>query len=153
MSKPGPVRQGRLGVMTTLIPKLVVTGADAAIASYAQTFGARLRERYTAGDRVVHALLDLFDGQVSLKEADEHDPSPTTLGRPGVLLEVTTDDPDRVAQAVLDGGGTLVFTVADQPYGARGGRVRDPFGHEWLVQTPVILSPDEVQQRLDGLAG
>lgn len=153
MSKTVQRPTGQAEGMTTLMPKLVVTGADAAIAFYTEIFGARLRQRYTAGDAVVYALLDLFDGQVSLKEADEYDASPTTLGRPGVLMEVTTDDPDRLAQAVVDTGGSVIFPVDDQPYGARGGRVRDPFGHEWLLQTPVTLPADEVQQRMDALAG
>lgn len=137
----------------TFIPKLVVTGADAAIAWYVETFTARLLERYTAGGAVVYARLELLGGELSLKEADEHDPSPTTLGRAGMLLDVTCPDPDQVAHAVLAAGGSLVFPVADQPYGARGGRVRDPFGHEWLLQTPSALAEAEVQQRMDALSG
>jgi PhnB protein len=138
--------------MTSLMPKLVVTGADDAIAFYTDVFGAQVRQRYTAGETVVYALLELFGGRVSLKEADEYDPSPTTLGRPGVLLDVTTDDPEGLAKAVVDAGGTVVFPVDDQPYGARGGRVRDPYGHEWLLQTEITLSDAEVQQRMDALA-
>ena len=153
LSKPPEQGPCQARNMTKLFPKLVVTGADEAIAFYTQVFGARLVQRYTAGDTVVYALLALLGGQVSLKEADEHDPSPTTLGRPGVLMDVTVDDPDRLAQAVLNAGGTTVFPVNDQPYGARGGRVRDPFGHEWLLQTEIPLSEAEVQQRMDAMTG
>lgn len=139
--------------MTKLIPKLVVTGAADAIDFYTRVFGARVKQRYDAGDTVVYALLELLGGQIGLKDADQYDPSPTTLGRPGVLLEVTTDDPDGIAAAVVDAGGSVVFDVADQPYGARGGRVRDPFGHEWLVQTEMTLSEAEVQERINQMAG
>lgn len=133
----------------TFIPKLVVTGGDAAISWYVEALGARLIERYTAGDSVVYARLELLGGELSLKETDEHDTSPTRLGRPGVLLDVTCDDPDQLALAVLEAGGSLVFPVLDQPYGARGGRVRDPFGHEWLLQTASTLPQAEIQQRMD----
>lgn len=135
---------------TLLTPKLVVRRADDAIAYYEEAFGATLRQRFATGDTVVFALLEIWGGQVELKDEDEHDPSPSTLGRPGIVLSVTTDDPDSLADAAVRAGGTVVFPVADQPYGARGGRVRDPFGHEWLVQTPLTLSPEEVQRALDG---
>lgn len=138
---------------TTIAPKLVVSGADHALDFYARAFGARCTARYTAGDVVVFAALEVFGTTLSLKEADRADPSPTSLGRPGVVLEVTTPDPDGVADAAAAAGAEVVFPVADQPYGARAGRVRDPFGHEWLVQTPLTLPPDEVQARLDAMTG
>ncbi len=134
-------------------PKPVVSDADAAIELYGRAFGAGILHRYTLGDQVVLADLELLGGTITLKDADDAAPSPATLGRPGVLMDVTTDDPDSLARAVVDAGGTVVFEVGDQPYGARGGRVRDPFGHEWLLQTPLTLSDDEVQRRLDEMAG
>lgn len=118
-------------------PKLPVPGADAAIAWYGEVFGARPIARYAYGDRVVYAAIQVFGGEVGLKDGDEFDPAPE--GR-GTLVEVDTEDPDRFERAVLEHGGTSVFPVADQPYGARGGRVRDPFGHGWLLQPPL---PDQ----------
>jgi len=139
--------------MTSMKPKLVVRDADAAIEYYERVFGATVAERYTLGGSVVFAALDLLGARISLKDADDHDLSPDTLGRPGVVLDVTTDDPDTLAERMLSAGGVVVFEVADQPYGGRGGRVRDPFGHEWLLQTEIPLSPEEVQRRLDAMAG
>ena len=52
-------------------------------------------------------------------------------------MEITTEDPDTLADRAVQAGGAVVFPVADQPYGARAGRVRDPFGHEWIVSTPI----------------
>jgi PhnB protein len=137
---------------TTLTPKLVTRDADAAIAFYKSVFGASLVERHAFRGRVVYALLEMFGSRISLKDEDEHDPAPTTTGRPGVLFEITTADPDGVAVSVVRAGGEVVFEIADQPYGASGGRVRDPFGHEWLVQTPVTMSPDETEATLDAAA-
>jgi PhnB protein len=134
-------------------PKLVVRGADDALQFYTRVFGARLVERYTSGDVVVQAELALGEGRVLVKEEDEADPAPTTLGRPGVLLDVVTDDPDELAGIAQDNGAAVVFPVADQPYGARGGRIRDPFGHEWLLQTPLSMTPEQVQHALNEAAG
>ena len=47
----------------------------------------------------------------------------------------------------------MVFPVADQLYGARGGRIRDPFEHEWLLQAPLSMTPEQVQHALDEAAG
>lgn len=137
--------------MTTAIlrPKLVVSSADAAIAFYETAFGATPGIRYAVGDQVVFADFEVFGTTVQIKDEDAADPSPATLGRPGVLLDIETDDPDGLVAAVVDAGGEVVYPVADQPYGARGGRVRDPFGHEWLIQTAITLSAAEVQRRLD----
>lgn len=134
-------------------PKLVVRGADDALQFYTRVFGARLVERYTMGDVVVHAELDLGGSTVLVKEEDETDPAPSTLGRPGVLIDVVTDDPDELAEVAQDNGATVVFAISDQPYGARGGRIRDPFGHEWLLQTPLSLTPEQVQHALNEAAG
>lgn len=135
--------------MSSLRPRLVVRGADAAIDFYVTALGATLESRHTVGGQVVHAQLSVLGGAITLKEEDDHDPAPTTLGRPGVLLEVVTDEPDRLAAAVVGAGGSVIFAVADQPYGARGGRVRDPFGHEWLLQTEATMTNAEMQAALD----
>ncbi|WP_114561477.1 VOC family protein [Desertihabitans aurantiacus] len=132
--------------------KLVVASADAAIDTYRRVFGAELRQRYTSGDRVVYAQLELLGTLIELKDADEFDQL-AAPGRPGVLLSVTTDDPDALAEAMVAAGGSVVFPVADQPYGARGGRVADPHGHQWLVQTPLRLSPEEIQRATAAMDG
>ncbi len=144
----------RMAVMTDqqhaqVVAKLVVSDADKAIAYYKSVLGAVRRQRYTHRGEVVFAEIELQGTRLELKTEDQHDPSPSTLGHPGVLLSVTTEDPDGLAAAMVGGGGEMVFEVADQPYGARGGRVRDPFGHEWLLQTPLSMTPEEVQSAMN----
>jgi PhnB protein len=31
----------------------------------------------------------------------------------------------------------VIYPLADQFYGERGGRVRDPFGHQWMLSTHI----------------
>ena len=137
----------------TVNPKLVVRDADAAIAYYVRAVDAELAQRYTRADAVVFAELKFLGASMTLKEEDEYDPGPATLGKPGVLLEITTADPDGLADQMVAAGAQVVFPIADQPYGARGGRVRDPFGHEWLIQTPLKSSPEEIQESLEDWSG
>ncbi|MEU8895889.1 VOC family protein [Nocardia sp. NPDC048505] len=127
-----------------ITPKLVVEGAAAAIRYYGDVFGAVLRERHDADGRVVFAELEVPGGAVfQLKDADAVDRDPGQLGGLGVLLTVLVDDPDRLAARMVEAGGESVFEVADQPYGVRQGRMRDPFGHEWIVGAPLAATvPD-----------
>jgi PhnB protein len=140
-------------VPSTLRPKLVVRDATAAIAFYEKAFGARVVEKYTAADSVVMASLELLGGTISLKDEDDADHSPARLGGVAVIVDVTCEDPDAIAERAVAAGAELVFPVADQPYGARGGRVRDPYGHEWLLQTQPSMTPDEIQRAIDEMTG
>lgn len=123
-------------------PKLSVASAAQAITFYRETLGATEVVRYADGDRVVFAEIEVLGTRVTLKDADEHDPGPGPDHR-GPILDVVTDTPDAYADRMIGAGAEVVFPVQDQPYGARGGRVRDPFGVQWLLQTPVTLGPDE----------
>ena len=135
-----------------LYPRLVVDGADAAIAFYASGFGAELVERYTDPDgRVVHALLRAGAATWAVKDADGYDPAPGDGGLP-VILALYVDDPAAVAAAMVDGGGSVIFKVDDHPYGERGGRLADPFGHSWMVAARTEdLTPDEIQERTEAM--
>ncbi|MDQ4051772.1 MAG: VOC family protein [Actinomycetota bacterium] len=126
-------------------PKLVVSGGSAALRWYADVLGAEIGQHYEAGDRTVFAELVVLGTTVTLKDADVTDPVAT----PGPILDCMVDDPDSLASRMVEAGGEVVFPVDDQPYGARGGRVRDPFGVQWLLQTPLTLSADEVQRSID----
>jgi PhnB protein len=131
-----------------LYPRLVVRDADAALAFYTAALGGQVTERFTDGDgHVVHAMVGLGGFRFAVKDADGHDQAPTGGGVP-VIIALYVADPDAVADRMVDGGATVVFPVADQPYGERGGRLADPFGHLWmLARRTEQLSPSEIQQR------
>ncbi|WP_161958364.1 VOC family protein [Ornithinimicrobium cavernae] len=130
-------------------PKLVVDGADRAIEFYREVLGARLATRFTMGEAVVFAELDLPSGDVlQLKDPDEFDRGPADGGT-GVIMDVLCEDPDTLVEAALARGAELVFPVDDQPYGARQGRIRDPFGHQWIIGTAITRTDAEVQAALD----
>jgi PhnB protein len=114
-------------------PRLVVEGADAALAFYAKAFDGEVTERYDDGaGRVVHAMVVAGAARIAVKDAGDGDPAPSGDGQ-SVIMALHVDDPDAVAAAMVDGGAEVVFPVADQPYGDRAGRLRDPWGHQWMV--------------------
>jgi uncharacterized glyoxalase superfamily protein PhnB len=117
--------------MTTLRPRLVVAGAARAIEFYGEVFGAEEVVRHEGPDgRIVHAELAIGAARLTLKDEDDTDSAPTA-GSP-VLLTLTVDDADAVAERMVAAGGTVVFPVADREEG-RGGRLADPFGHLWII--------------------
>lgn len=134
-----------------LQPRLVVEGADQALAFYVAAFGGEVAERYTVDGRVVHAVVVAGPIRFAVKDAGDGDAAPTGGGTP-VIMSLEVSDADAVAGRMLAAGATVIFPIADHDYGDRGGRLRDPFGHQWMVaQRSEDLSPDEVQARLDAM--
>jgi uncharacterized glyoxalase superfamily protein PhnB len=117
-----------------LYARLVVADAARAIDFYVTALGAEERVRHTDPDgRIVHAELTIGPVTVAVKDEDGTDPAPPTLGGTPVILAVHTDDVDALAAAMIAAGATVVFPVDDRAYGSRDGRLRDPYGHLWLI--------------------
>ena len=127
-------------------PKLVVDNADEALEFYGRVFGGEVERCFTSRGKVVFAAMSIGTTELQVKDADEHD-------RPaqGAIVDVVCSDPDSVMARALEHGATEVFPVADQPYGARQGRFRDPFGQQWIVGTKITMSDDDIQATLDAL--
>jgi uncharacterized glyoxalase superfamily protein PhnB len=134
--------------MTDLYPRLVVAGADAALAFYSTAFGATVTERFTDPDgKVVHAMVDVDGCRFAVKDADSYDPAPTAGAVP-VIIALYVDDPDAVAARMVEHGATVLFPVTDHDYGDRGGRLADPYGHLWMIaRRTEELTAEEIQAR------
>lgn len=122
---------------TTLLPRLIVADPDRASDFYQKTLDA---ERvFTAPPIedgrpgvVDHRVGDMFF-RISPSVAAWGWLSPGDIGGSAVLVEVQTDEPDAVGERMLAEGAELVVPIANQPYGQRSGRIRDPFGHLWII--------------------
>jgi PhnB protein len=151
-SNPG-ARHGRMfSRMTKLVPRLIVSNTDQAVAFYTAALGARALERYaTPAGHVVHAAITIGDSLVSL--ADEspewNTPGPASLGGSPVLLTLQLDDPDAVCERAIHCGAKLIIPIADRYYGHREGRIEDPFGHLWILSKAIqTLTPEEIARRM-----
>jgi PhnB protein len=57
-------------------------------------------------------------------------------------------DVDHAWQRAIDAGAEVIYPLADQFYGERGGRLRDPFGHQWMMsQRTEELTSKELARR------
>jgi len=142
--------------MTEVFPYLRVKNAREAVAYYQKAFGARLRLQLDeAGTgRVGHAELEL--GPSVIMVSDEYPEygivGPQSIGGTSVSIHLHVDNADAMLAQAVEAGGTLVRPATDSFYGERGGTVRDPFGHEWLIGHNIEqVSPEEMQRRYDAM--
>ena len=59
----------------------------------------------------------------------------------GSILAILLPDVDAAWQQAIDAGAEVVHPLADQFYGERGGRLRDPYGHQWMLASGPSSSP------------
>ncbi len=122
-------------VIREAFPYLIVRGAASAIEWYQRVFGAEETLRVPDKGRVGHAELKF--GPTTVMIADEYPElgilSPVAFGGTGVRMHLHVDNVDVLAQRAVGAGATMVMKAADQDHGERQCRIRDPFGHEWLL--------------------
>jgi PhnB protein len=133
-----------------LIPYLAVHDAAKAIAFYQQAFEAIELNRLIDPEsgKIGHAEL-LINGTMFML-ADEypaHNKTPQTLGGTTVKLTLMVEDVDAIVDRASAAGATVVMSPSDQFYGHRSASVRDPFGHEWMLQKEIEKVIYEEQQR------
>ena len=140
-------------VIREVFPYLCVRDAAAAIEFYTTVFGAEELLRLTdAGGRIAHA--ELRFGPVVVMLVDEHPEygiqSPLAFGGTGLTLHLHVDNVDTLTARARSAGATVLREPEDYGHGERQSRVRDPFGHEWLLGHELeTLSSEEIKQRFD----
>lgn len=133
--------------MRGIIPYLQVTNSGEAIAWYEYVFGAKeVRARLVTPDGTcMNAEIEIEDTTILL--ADESpktgSTSPATHGGTSVVLNLHVADADAVFRRAVESGAEVIYPLADQFYGDRAGRVRDPFGHHWIIATRLREVPEE----------
>jgi len=125
---------------------LCVRNGLEAIAWYEKAFGAveTYEQMAEDGERVQHANLTVFGSEVMLHdEFPEFSPdvlSPRTRGGAGLTISVNLVSPidvDRAMRRAVAAGAEVTMPVGDQFWGARCGKIRDPFGHVWAFNAPL----------------
>ena len=126
------------------IPHLIVNDGMAALKFYREVFGAEEGDVMMEpnGKRLMHGEI-VLDGH-KLFVSDEFSEKeggtckmPQTLGGTCVRITLQTDDADGVAQRAVARGARVLMPVADMFWGARYGKIADPFGHEWRINQQV----------------
>ncbi len=134
----------------TLTPRLVVRDVPAAIDFYRAAFAAQeISERFTGPNgEVIHTELRIGDSVLMITEDSEDRELSPTPPTPQCILATYWENVDAAWQRALAAGAEVIHPLDDHFYGERGGRLRDPLGHQWMLsQRTEHLSHEEMNQR------
>lgn len=125
---------------------LCVKGGKEAITFYEKAFDAveTFEQMAEDGVRVLHANLAMFGSEVMLHdefpEFGTDVLSPLTRGGASLTVNINLKTPAEVDRAIVKAaaaGAAITMPPGDMFWGARYGRVRDPFGHVWVFNAPL----------------
>lgn len=114
----------------SITPFIHVRGVDRLMEFLKTAFDAVELSRYVADQLVAHGAMQIGDSIIEMGEAHgEWKPKPAQI-------HLVVSDADAVFNRALQAGATVLYPLADQPYGERSGGVTDPFGNQWFIATP-----------------
>ena len=139
------------------IPHLIVSDGVAALEFYKNTFNAEFGDKMMAPDgrRLMHGEVVLDGHKIFVSDEFSESEggsckSPQTLGGTDVRITLQVDDADAIVTRAVASGARVLMPVQDMFWGARYGRIVDPFGHEWGINQQLRkLSPEEAQAAAD----
>lgn len=128
---------------STVTPWIVTRDTARLLDFLKQAFGAEeLGRVYNEDGTIGHAEARMGDAIVMAFDAKEEWPDTPCF------LRLFVPDGDAVYQRALAAGATSVTEITSMFWGDRGGRVRDPLGNIWWIQTHVEnVAPEEMEKR------
>ena len=122
------------------IPHLIVNNGLAALRFYKEVFDAEEGDNMMepGGNRLMHGEI-VLDGHklfVSDEFADKEAGTcrmPETLGGTCVRITAQVSDADATIERAVARGAKVLMPAQDMFWGARYGKIRDSFGHEWGI--------------------
>jgi PhnB protein len=140
--------------LRTVTPRLVVRDGVGALEFYVRAFGAEAIGDFFEGPdgKVIHAEMRIGDSVVMVTE-DTADGAPavapeSNAGAVTAVMVTYWEDVDAAWEKAVEAGAEVIYPLADQFYGERGGRLRDPFGQQWMLSQQIeTVSADEVRRR------
>lgn len=141
--------------LQTVTPRLLVPDGAAAIDFYGAAFGAQeLGERFLdPAGRLIHSELRIGDSVVMITQEGVDAEAPARAPGPGggtvtAIMATYWENVDAVWERALAAGAEVIYPLADQFYGERGGRLRDPFGQQWMLSQRIEdVSAEEIERR------
>ncbi len=131
------------------IPHLIVSDGLAAIDFYKKLFGAEEGHRMMAqdGKRLMHGEIVLDGHKIFVSDEFEESEgtlkSPQTLGGTCVRITVEVENADALVERAVAAGAKVLMPLQDLFWGARYGKILDPFGHEWGINQQLKQQTDE----------
>jgi uncharacterized glyoxalase superfamily protein PhnB len=121
---------------------------------YGRAFGAEtIGEAFSGPDGgLIHGEMRIGNSVVMIT-GDPGDGAPARAPDPEVgpctaIMATYWEDVDAAWERAIAAGATVLFPLEDQFYGERGGRLRDPYGQQWMMSQRIAdLSSAEIRRR------
>lgn len=135
---------------TSLTPHLVASPAFEAIEFYRDVFDAKVLDVTRVGDTVMHAVLQLNSGCLSLSDPmDSYGLVAPSGETTSVSFALYVADADSVVQRAIGAGAEVREPLSTFVSGDRYASIIDPFGVRWAIMTRVEdLSFEESAERV-----
>ena len=139
------------------IPHLCVSNGLAALEFYKNVFGAIQGDLMMAADgkRVMHGEI-IIDGHKCFfsdefsKEEGGTVRTPDRLKGTSVRITLMVDDADALVERAVAAGAQVLMPLENLFWGARYGKIVDPYGHEWGINQQLQeQSSEETQAAAD----
>ena len=121
-------------------PQLIIKNGVTDLSFYTKAFGATELKRWTNEDGTVHVAELSIDGaifHVHEEVANSVSCSPEKYNATTTIIGLFVPDVDAVMAAAIAAGAVETSPAQSYDYGYRQGEVRDPFGHQWLIEMKI----------------
>ena len=130
---------------TSFVPQLAIASGVTDISFYKRAFDAIELRVLRNDDNSIHVAELWIDG--ALLHLHEDKPlagsfNPLAIGATTTFIGLMVDDPHAVFKKAVAAGAAVLQPVTDYAYGYQQGELKDPFGHQWIIEK--ITDPKQV---------
>ncbi|MBS1512241.1 MAG: VOC family protein [Bacteroidetes bacterium] len=119
-------------------PQLWIPAGITDVSFYTNAFGAKEIRRFSNDDGSIHVVEFTIHDQCfyvhEVNNPGKYFIEPGKANHTTVTIALFVEDVHAVMAAALAAGATLIIPAEDHFYGLRQGNIRDPFGHDWIIQ-------------------
>lgn len=136
----------------SVTPHMVIRDCIKALEFYKNAFDAKQLSLTQGPDgKVMHASIKIGDSIIMMSDEFPSAKSlgPQSLGGSSIVLNIYTDNADKLWERAVKAGATVTMPIGDQFWGDRYGQITDPFGHRWSIAQHVEdVRPEDMEARM-----
>lgn len=125
---------------TSFAPQLYIPNGVRDISFYTKAFGAVELRQWMNDDGSYHVAELSIDGALFHLHEDVarcNQFNPEKLNGTSVVIGLFVPDVDAVMNKAIAAGATVISPAQSYDYGYRQGEIKDPFGHQWMIEKKI----------------